>query len=314
MPEHHRVHRDGAVRRAQAARHRHRHGDHRRPLGRRRREPGDGAGDRRAGARSARPHVRHDHAARRAAAVGRHLRRRVHRRRVRPRVRRLRLRGDPGDPWTTACCARHDDDISAAFTAAARRRWTLLSGTQPSAFRASSDRRRGARSPVGASPPTSCSSRPVGSRTATSSTSRASGVAVDPDTGLVVVDEFQRTSVDGIFALGDICSPWELKHVANHETRVVRHNLAHPESMIRSDHRFVPVGGVHPPADRHRSGSPSRQAKRAAGRLRDRPLRLRRDRRRVGAGGHDRLRQGARRPPQRVCSSVPTSSVRRRRR
>ena len=31
----------------------------------------------------------------------------------------------------------HDDDISAAFTAAARRRWTLLSGTQPSAFRAS---------------------------------------------------------------------------------------------------------------------------------------------------------------------------------
>ena len=56
----------------------------------------------------------------------------------------------------------------------------------------------------------------------------------------MIVDEFQRTSVDGIFALGDISSPWELKHVANHEMRAVRHNLANPESMIRSDHRFVP--------------------------------------------------------------------------
>lgn len=56
----------------------------------------------------------------------------------------------------------------------------------------------------------------------------------------VEVDEFQRTSVDGIYALGDISSPYELKHVANHEARVVQHNLLHPESPVKADHRFVP--------------------------------------------------------------------------
>ena len=98
VPEHHRVHRDGEVRRAQASRHRHRDGDHRRSLGTRRREPGDGARRRRAGARTSRPHVRHDHASRRVAALRHHLRRRLRRRRVRPRVRCLRQRGRPGHP------------------------------------------------------------------------------------------------------------------------------------------------------------------------------------------------------------------------
>ena len=68
----------------------------------------------------------------------------------------------------------------------------------------------------------------------------ATGVDVDERSGYVIVDDFQQTCVEGIFALGDISSSWELKHVANHEMRVVRHNLVHPEAMIRSDHRFVP--------------------------------------------------------------------------
>lgn len=59
--------------------------------------------------------------------------------------------------------------------------------------------------------------------------------------GRVVADEFQRTTVDGIYALGDISTHHQLKHVANHEARVVKHNLAHPESLISSDHRFVPA-------------------------------------------------------------------------
>ncbi len=67
----------------------------------------------------------------------------------------------------------------------------------------------------------------------------AAGVAVD-EQGRVVVDEYQRTNVEGIFALGDVSSHWQLKHVANHEARVVKHNLHHPDAMIRSDHRFVP--------------------------------------------------------------------------
>ena len=41
----------------------------------------------------------------------------------------------------------------------------------------------------------------------------------------MVVDEYQRTTARGVFALGDVSSPYQLKHVANHEARVVQHNL-----------------------------------------------------------------------------------------
>jgi mycothione reductase len=67
----------------------------------------------------------------------------------------------------------------------------------------------------------------------------AAGVAVHPD-GRVAVDSYQRTSVAHIWALGDVSSQYQLKHVANHEARVVAHNLAHPDDLMESDHRFVP--------------------------------------------------------------------------
>jgi mycothione reductase len=67
----------------------------------------------------------------------------------------------------------------------------------------------------------------------------ATGVEVDRE-GRVVVDAYQQTSVDGIYALGDVTSPLQLKHVANHEARVVKHNLLNPDDRIEADHRFVP--------------------------------------------------------------------------
>jgi mycothione reductase len=67
----------------------------------------------------------------------------------------------------------------------------------------------------------------------------ATGVAIGPN-GYVLVDDYQRTTVDGIYALGDISSPSQLKHVANHEARIVRHNLLHPDSPQSADHRYVP--------------------------------------------------------------------------
>jgi mycothione reductase len=67
----------------------------------------------------------------------------------------------------------------------------------------------------------------------------ATGVEVDGE-ARVVVDKYQQTTVDGIYALGDITSPHQLKHVANHEARVVKHNLLNPDDRIESDHRFVP--------------------------------------------------------------------------
>jgi mycothione reductase len=67
----------------------------------------------------------------------------------------------------------------------------------------------------------------------------AAGIDVTP-TGHVVVDKRQHTTADGVWALGDISSPWELKHVANHEARIVQHNLLNPDAPVEADHRFVP--------------------------------------------------------------------------
>ncbi|WP_104117494.1 mycothione reductase [Arthrobacter sp. B1805] len=65
------------------------------------------------------------------------------------------------------------------------------------------------------------------------------------DDGRLVVDEYQRVlrsgkPVDGLWSLGDASSGYQLKHVANHEAKVVAHNLLHPQDLRASDHRFVP--------------------------------------------------------------------------
>ena len=68
----------------------------------------------------------------------------------------------------------------------------------------------------------------------------AAGVDTHPD-GRIAVDEFQRTTAAGVWALGDVSSAYQLKHVANHEARTVQHNLLHPDDLRASDHRFVPA-------------------------------------------------------------------------
>lgn len=63
--------------------------------------------------------------------------------------------------------------------------------------------------------------------------------------GLIQVDAYQRVlsggqPVKGVWALGDVSSPYQLKHVANAEMRTVQWNLIHPDQLRASDHRFVP--------------------------------------------------------------------------
>lgn len=63
--------------------------------------------------------------------------------------------------------------------------------------------------------------------------------------GLLAVDEYQRVlsngqPVEGLWALGDVSSPYQLKHVANAEARTVAHNVVHPDDLRATDHRFVP--------------------------------------------------------------------------
>jgi mycothione reductase len=65
------------------------------------------------------------------------------------------------------------------------------------------------------------------------------GIVTHEDGG-VTVDAFGRTNVEGVWALGDVSSAHQLKHVANHEARVVAHNLAHPDALRSFDHRNVP--------------------------------------------------------------------------
>ena len=75
----------------------------------------------------------------------------------------------------------------------------------------------------------------------------AGGIQLD-ERGVVIVDEQQHTTADGVWALGDVANSWQLKHVANHEARVVAHNIAvdtgrsrDPEATpMDADHRFVP--------------------------------------------------------------------------
>ncbi|MFC9444373.1 mycothione reductase, partial [Brevibacterium sp. NPDC056947] len=82
------------------------------------------------------------------------------------------------------------------------------------------------------------------------------GYDLTPD-GRLVVDAFQRVyaggePVPGVFALGDISSEHQLKHVANHEARVVGDNLvvdvaagapgaAAEDALERTSHKAVPA-------------------------------------------------------------------------
>ena len=63
--------------------------------------------------------------------------------------------------------------------------------------------------------------------------------------GRLAVDEHQRVlsdgnPVDGLYALGDISSEAMLKHVANHEARVIAHNLENPTRLRSARLHAVP--------------------------------------------------------------------------
>ncbi|MET3903013.1 mycothione reductase [Paenarthrobacter sp. 4246] len=66
--------------------------------------------------------------------------------------------------------------------------------------------------------------------------------------GRIKVDEYGRsTSAPGVWALGDVSSPYMLKHVANAEMRAVRHNLLNPDNLRRMPHDHVPAATfTHP--------------------------------------------------------------------
>lgn len=69
----------------------------------------------------------------------------------------------------------------------------------------------------------------------------AGGIEVNGH-GRIKVDEYGRsTSAPGVWALGDVSSPYMLKHVANAEMRSARHNLLNPDNLRKMPHDHVPA-------------------------------------------------------------------------
>jgi mycothione reductase len=133
----------------------------------------------------------------------------------------------------------HDDDLSHGFTAAAARKWDVRLNVH---FADAEQRPDGIRLTAadGSTVDTDLVLVAIG-RVPNSDRldPSAGGVDLHVD-GRIAVDDYGRTSADGVWALGDVSSPYQLKHVANHEARVVAHNLAHPDDLRPTDHRFVP--------------------------------------------------------------------------
>ena len=67
----------------------------------------------------------------------------------------------------------------------------------------------------------------------------AIGLATHSD-GRVVVDEAMRTSIEGMYALGDLANSYQLKHLANAEAKVAFWNLAHPDDARQVSYKAVP--------------------------------------------------------------------------
>ncbi|KAA0023670.1 mycothione reductase [Antrihabitans cavernicola] len=144
-----------------------------------------------------------------------------------------------------ALLRRLDHDISAQFNTLARKKWDVHTGTTVTTVRGDATRVT-----VELSDGTTIEGDALLVATGRQANGDRLGAAAGgfdlDDDGRVVVDEFQRTTATGVFALGDVSSPYQLKHVANHEQRVVTENLlrdawASTDDLERTDHRFVPA-------------------------------------------------------------------------
>lgn len=137
----------------------------------------------------------------------------------------------------------HDDDITMRFTDIASKKWEIRNHHELADARA-----------VGNGVEITCTDGTTvrGDTLLVATGRKPNGDLLDAEHagvkvnayGQVVVDEYQRTTARGIFALGDVSSDFQLKHVANHEARRVKHNLLQDwddtEALMPSDHRYVP--------------------------------------------------------------------------
>lgn len=65
------------------------------------------------------------------------------------------------------------------------------------------------------------------------------GLEID-DGGRIVVDATMATSVEGVWAIGDVANSFQLKHLANREAAVAFHNMTNPDDLLSVDYGAVP--------------------------------------------------------------------------
>jgi mycothione reductase len=138
--------------------------------------------------------------------------------------------------------SRHDADIRARFTELYKTRFDVRLGARVQRVAAA---RKGVRLDLAG---------PAGAQTAEGevllvATGRvpnsdrldvaAAGIEVDGH-GHVRTDDTYATNVPGIWAVGDLANHFQLKHMANAETRLVRYNLLHPDRPRRAQFTVVP--------------------------------------------------------------------------
>ncbi len=60
------------------------------------------------------------------------------------------------------------------------------------------------------------------------------------DRGAIAIDDYMRTNVDGIYAIGDVTAKLQLAHVAEAQGVVAAETIAGVETMTLGDYRFMP--------------------------------------------------------------------------
>ncbi|MGW2470621.1 mycothione reductase [Streptomyces bauhiniae] len=135
--------------------------------------------------------------------------------------------------------AQQDESVSEAFTDIVRDRWDLRLGREltevsgePGDLRLTLDDGTELRADTLL---VAVGRRPNGDRLG------LDAAGIDAEDGRITVDEYLRTSAEGVWALGDVSTAVPLKHVANREAEVVAHNLLHPGDLRTMSYDAVPA-------------------------------------------------------------------------
>ncbi|HIW47203.1 MAG TPA: mycothione reductase [Candidatus Yaniella excrementigallinarum] len=149
--------------------------------------------------------------------------------------------------------SNHDSTISDAFTRAAKQRWQVEPNRTLHSIEQAGDRLR-----VNVSATGQRQDEVVDhflgdvvllatGRIPNTDRLNLGAAGIDTVGDAIARDEYLRvlsggTPVAGVWALGDIANPQMLKHVANHEQRIVSHNMENPDCMQPDTKQLVPAG------------------------------------------------------------------------